>query len=108
MAELVYTRTYYPATVAERVINVIVGIVELLLAVRFILELLGASASASFIAWIYSTSGSLVAPFQGAFPSIVLSGTSVIDLSAALAMIVYAVIAWIVVRLIYFAFSSID
>jgi hypothetical protein len=80
----------------------------LLLAIRLVLELLGANASAPFIAWIYNASASLVAPFQGAFPSLYLSGGYIIDLSAILAMIVYAVIAWLVIRLIAFVFSSIE
>jgi hypothetical protein len=50
----------------------------------------------------------LVAPFQGAFPSLFLSGGYLIDLSAVLAMIVYAVVAWIIIRLIAFVFSSIE
>ena len=80
MAELTYTRTYYPAHLASRVINVIVSIIELLLALRLVLELLGANPGAAFIAWIYNTSYGLVSPFQGAFPSISLSGNSIIDL----------------------------
>jgi uncharacterized protein YggT (Ycf19 family) len=108
MAELVYTRRYYPARLAETVINVVLGFIELLLAVRIVLELLAANASAPFVAWLYSVSYGLVAPFQGAFPSLVLSGGYIIDLSAILAMIAYAVIAWLVVWLISFIFSAVD
>jgi hypothetical protein len=106
MAELVYMNTYSPAVIAERVINVIIGIIELLLAVRLVLELLGASAGAPFVAWIYNASWGLVAPFSGAFPSISLSGNSLIDLSTVLAMIAYAILAWIVVKLVFFVFNA--
>lgn len=108
MAELVYSRRFYPVTLAENAVNIVLGIIELLLAVRIVLELLGASAGAPFIAWLYVASGSLSAPFQGAFPSLYLSGNSLIDLSAILAMIAYAVIAWIFIRLIGFIFSSVE
>lgn len=107
MAELTYTtRAYSPAVLTARVVNIVLGIVELLLAVRIVLELLGASASAPFIAWLYGASGGLVAPFSGAFPSLNLGNGYLIDLSAIFAMIVYAVIAWLVIRLFEFAFSS--
>jgi hypothetical protein len=107
MAELVYMNTYSPAMLAERVINVIVGIIELLLAVRLVLELLGANAGAPFVAWLYNASWNLVAPFSGAFPSISLGGNSLIDFSTVFAMIAYAVLAWIVIKLVYFIFNAI-
>lgn len=108
MAELVYSTSYSPLGITARVVNIVIGIIELLLAVRIVLELLGASASAPFVAWLYDASGGLVAPFSGAFPPINLGNGYLIDLSAILAMIAYVVIAWIVVRLFEFAFSSLD
>ncbi len=109
MAELVYTNSrYYPSLLAERVISIVLGLIELLLAVRLVLELLGANSSSAFVAWLYAASGNLVAPFVGAFPSLYLSGGSTIDISAILAMITYAVIAWLVVRLIGFIFASVE
>jgi hypothetical protein len=107
MAELVYMRTISPAVLAERVINVIVGIIELLLALRLVLELLGASAGAPFVAWIYNASWNLVAPFSGAFPSLSLGGSALIDFSTILAMIAYAILAWIVIKLVFFVFNAI-
>jgi hypothetical protein len=106
MAELAYMHSTSPAILAERVINVIVGIIELLLAIRLVLELLGASAGAPFVAWIYDASWNLVAPFSGAFPSISLGSASLIDFSTILAMIAYAALGWIVTRLVFFVFSS--
>lgn len=109
MTELAYSRGYYhPAALAERLVYLVLSIVELLLAVRIVLELLGANAGSQFIAWLYGASGGLAAPFQGAFPSLYLGGGYVLDLSAILAMITYAVIAWLVMWLIAFAFSSLD
>jgi len=106
MAEIVYTSRYYPAALAERAIDIVVGLMELLIALRFVLELLDAGAGSSFVGWIYNASETLVAPFQGAFPSIVLSGGYVIDLSAVLAMIAYAIIGWLIIRLVAFVFNS--
>jgi YGGT family len=107
MSEFVYTRaSYYPATIVARVIDVVAGVVELLLALRLVLELLGANAGAAFVAWIYQASDNLVAPFAGAFPSISLGNGSVLDLSAVLAMIAYAILAWLLIRLFSFVFNS--
>jgi YGGT family len=106
MAEVIYTRAYSPLSITVRVVNIVLSIVELLLAVRIVLELLGANAGAPFIAWLYGASGGLVAPFEGAFPSLTLGNGYLIDLSAIFAMIAYAVIAWLVIKLFEFAFSS--
>jgi hypothetical protein len=91
---------------ADRVIGIIFGIIEFLLAVRFVLQILGANAGAQFVAWLLSVSGSLVAPFEGAFPVISLGGSSQIDLSLVLAMIVYAILAWLIARLLAFLWSA--
>lgn len=94
MTQLVQERPYYsfyPATLASRVVGTIIGIIGFLLAVRIVLELLGASASAPFVAWVYSVTGSLMGPFAGAFPNLSLGGF-VLDISALFAMIGYAII----------------
>jgi|SRR5665213_2538343 len=107
MAEIAYRNSYYyPTTFVARIIDVVVGVIELLLALRFVLEFLGANPQAAFIAWIYSAGSNLSAPFAGAFPSIPLGGTSLIDFSAILAMITYAALAWLLVRLMSFVFNS--
>jgi YggT family protein len=106
MAELVYMRNPSFALLGERAIDIVVGIIELLLAIRFVLELLGASSGAPFIAWVYSVSWNLVAPFSGAFPSLSLGGNSLIDFSTILAMIVYAILGWLAIKLIFFLFNA--
>ena len=78
-----------------RIVNTVFGIIGFMLALRVILVLLGASASAPFVAWIYSVTGSLMGPFVGAFPNLSLGGL-VLDISALFAMIGYAIIGWLV------------
>jgi hypothetical protein len=108
MAEIVLRRTYYPAIFVARVVNTIVGIIEVALAVRIVLELFGASSSSLFVAWIYGVTSAMIGSFSGAFPGLVLSPGSVIDLVAILAMIGYAILGWIVVRLLMFIFNSMN
>jgi hypothetical protein len=106
MNETISQRRYYPAIFVVRVVNAIVGIVEFALAVRIILELFGASASSQFVAWIYSVTAAMIGPFAGAFPGLVFGPGSIVDLVAMLTMIGYAVIGWLIARLLMFVFSS--
>jgi len=102
MQEVVYKQsyvTYSPVEFPLRVITFVVSAIEFLLALRLILVALGANSSAQFVAWIYSVTGSLIAPFSGAFPNLSLGGF-VLELSTLFAMIGYALIGWVVIRLI--------
>jgi uncharacterized protein YggT (Ycf19 family) len=105
MAELVLERSYYyPELLVSRIVNTIIGIVESLLAIRFLLKLLGASDTSQFIAWFYNITGQLVAPFAGAFPTFDILGMQ-IETATILAMIVYAFVGWLVMRLLSMAFA---
>lgn len=83
---------------AAQIIYTIGGIVEALIVIRLILELLAANPSAGFTNLIYTITDPLVAPFQGVFPTPQSHG-SVLDLAAILAIIVYALLTWLVARL---------
>lgn len=73
--------------------------IEVILLLRFGLKLLGANAGATFTQLTYNISGVLVAPFQYVF-SAPSAGGSVIEFSTLLALFVYWVIAWGIVKLI--------
>ncbi len=99
MTQLVYERPtyspYYPSTMVSKAAGAVIGLIEFLLALRIVLELLGANASAPFVAWVYAVTGSLMGPFVGAFPNLMLGGF-VLDIAAIFAMIGYAIIVWLV------------
>jgi hypothetical protein len=95
---------YYPGIFVARVISVIVVIVEIELTFRVILELLGANPYSPFVGWVYSFTGDLTSPFVGAFSSVPLGGISVLDLVTILAMVIYAILGWVVIRLVSFVF----
>jgi YGGT family len=89
-------------SVAERaamITYLILGILEALLITRVILKLLAANPSSSFVRFVYNISALLVAPFQGIFPT-PATQNSVLELSSLVAIAVYALIAWGIVRLI--------
>lgn len=83
---------------AAQFIYTIGGIVEVLLAIRVILELLAANPGAGFTRLMYTITDPLVGPFQGVFVA-PRSNSGVLDLAAILAMIVYALLTWLVARL---------
>jgi uncharacterized protein YggT (Ycf19 family) len=91
----VVTRAHRGATIVWFVL----GIVEALLIIRVVLKALGANPAAGFSQLIYSVSAPLVLPFQGIFPTPATS-RSVLELSALVAIVVYVLIAWGIVRLI--------
>ena len=60
-------RQEHRMTVAERIIYLIGGIIITLLAIRFILMLLGANRGSGFADFIYTVSHPFAAPFFGLF-----------------------------------------
>jgi len=87
---------------AAAAVGLIVGVVDVVIAGRFLLELLGASSQSSFVNFVYSVSAPLVAPFHGIFAN-AGSSTNIFEPAALVAIAVYAVIGWGVVMLIRIA-----
>ena len=73
--------------------------VEVLLLFRFFLRLIGANVAAGFTQFIYGLSYAFVAPFLYVVRSPEVAG-SVFEWTTLLAMLVYWVVAWGIVRLI--------
>jgi hypothetical protein len=84
---------------AAAVVGFIVGVVDILIAARFLGKLFGASAQSAFVSFIYTVSGPLVAPFQGIFGD---GGSKANSFETAdlVAIAAYAVIGWGLVMLI--------
>lgn len=91
---------YTPGVViAQRVIWFIAGLFSVIVALRFILLLLGASQGAAFTDLVYGLSTPLVAPFLGIFGTPTYEA-SVFEISSLLAIIVYMLIAWGLAKLV--------
>lgn len=84
--------------IAQRIVWYVAGLITAIIALRFILLLLGANREAGFTDFIYSISAPLVAPFVGIFGEPTY-GTSVFELSSVLAIVVYLLIAWGIAKL---------
>ncbi len=79
------------------------GALEVLLAFRLVLKLMGASISSAFVGLIYGLTGIFILPFEGIFRRGFAQGvetTSILEPSTLVAIIVYAVLAWGVVKLL--------
>ncbi|MBC7581865.1 YggT family protein [Aeromicrobium sp.] len=85
---------------AVRIIWFITGVVLTLLAFRFVLILLGANQANGFVNFIYSLSHPFAAPFFGIFSYDQTLGVAKFELSTLVAMLVYSLVAFGIVRLL--------
>ncbi|HSX31725.1 MAG TPA: hypothetical protein VLF43_00550 [Candidatus Saccharimonadales bacterium] len=88
------------SVLAARVIYYILGVIEVILAFRFILALLGANRANAFADFIFSISYPFAAPFFGLFGYQPSYGSAQLEMGTLVAMAVYALVAWGIVKLI--------
>jgi hypothetical protein len=89
------TRPLYRGT---QVVWYILGVIEILLAFRFVLKLLGANAAAGFTDFIYSVTYVFAAPFLNVFNITRVAGATV-EWTTILAMFVYWVLAMGIIKM---------
>jgi len=95
-----------PGRRAVEVTYLVFGIIEGLLAIRLILKLLGANPQAGFTNFIYGLTNFFMAPFRNLLPAVGTGSSSgaVLETSVVIAIIVYALVAWVLARLIVILF----
>lgn len=84
----------------EKLVYMIYGILAGLLAIRFILSMLGANRTNMFADIIYTVTGPLVSPFRGLFSIDTTYGASRFDIESVIAVIVYGLLAWVIAKAI--------
>jgi CHASE2 domain-containing sensor protein len=87
----------------EYLLYFLFGVLEILLAFRLVLKLTGASVASTFVGLIYGITGIFILPFEGIFRRAVVSGietTAVLEPATLVALIVYAVLVWGIVKLL--------
>jgi hypothetical protein len=89
-----------PAYTAANAVWTIAGTLLALLGIRFLLILLGANAGNGFVNFIYSLTRPFVSPFFGIFNYQTSYGISRIEVATLVAIVVYALIAWAIARLV--------
>jgi hypothetical protein len=77
----------------------VLGVLEVVLTARFFFELTAANSAAGFVKFILAISQPFSWPFNGIFP-VPRDGNNIFDTNILVAMVVYAVIAWGVTRLL--------
>jgi hypothetical protein len=93
-----------PGRRAVEVTYLVFGIIEGLLAIRLVLKLLGANPQAGFTNFINGVTDFFMAPFRNLLPAVGSSSGAVLETSVVIAIIVYALIAWVLARLIVIMF----
>jgi uncharacterized protein YggT (Ycf19 family) len=96
-----YTRRYNGLDRTAQIIYFLLGVLEILLALRFLFRLLSADTSNGFANFIINFTAPFVAPFNGIFNDQALTRTGVFEFSTLLAMAIYALIAYGIVKLLY-------
>lgn len=84
---------------AARVIWYVTGVIVTLLALRLVLQLLGANDDNGFVSFIYGLSGIFAGPFFGMFSYEPAYGISYFEISTFVAMLVYLLLGWGIARL---------
>jgi YggT family protein len=89
----------------ENLIYFIFGGIALLIAMRVLLKAIGANPDNGFTNFIYQLSRLFVAPFLTMVNPIELSETAVFEVASVLAIIIYMILAWLLVRLMVLLFN---
>ena len=87
---------------AYQIIWYVFGFVEIILAFRFVLKLLGANPDAGFTTLVYSVSSPFASPFSNIFQASTTKGietTSFFEWSTLVAAFVYLVITWAIFKI---------
>ena len=83
----------------------VAGVIETLFAVRIILKILVANPAAGFDQFITNITAPFLAPFAGLMTNASAANGSVLEITTLVAMLVYALVAWGIVRLIWIVFE---
>jgi uncharacterized protein YggT (Ycf19 family) len=97
---LEYRETIYKVT---QFVWLLFGALETLLGIRVILMLIGANPGTPFTALVYQLSELFLWPFRNIVANPAF-GNSVLEITTLIAMIVYPLIGWAIVRLIWVLF----
>jgi hypothetical protein len=92
-----------PTQTVANIIYFIGGLFEVALLFRLILKIASANPSSAFVSMVYGFTQILIMPFRGIFSSVVTTDTqvrSIFEPSTLVAMLVYATLAWGIVKLV--------
>ncbi len=89
---------------ASRLVWFVVGVLDVLLAIRFVLLLAGANAATGFANLVYGVTAPFVAPFLGLFGRHLTypgaAQTGYVEFESLVAIVVWTLVAWIIVKVL--------
>ncbi len=88
---------------ATQLVWLLFGILEALIALRIGLKLIGANPDSPIAAFVYGFTSLFLLPFEGLVGT-PQAGGMVLEITSVIAMLVYALIAWALERLIWVIF----
>ena len=88
---------------ATQLIWLVLGLIEALIALRFVFKLIGVNAANTFAALLYNVTDLFVAPFAS-LTGAPAAGGMVLEISSLIAMFVYLLLAWALERIVYVLF----
>jgi uncharacterized membrane protein len=92
----------------RRITYYVLGVLEVLFVFRFLFKLLGANPLSPFVSFIYALTKVFLYPFVGIFRTSVIETQAVFEPATLIGMIVYALIAWGIVKLIEISLHTSD
>lgn len=99
-ANLAYRQAIYKAT---QLIWLFFGILEALIGFRIVLRMIGANPASWFTAFVYQLTDIFLWPFQNIVVNPSFQGF-VLEITSFIGMLVYALVAWAIVRLVWLVF----
>ena len=91
--------TTKPIFKGTQIVWYLLGLLEVLLAFRFVLKLMGANPEAGFSSFLYAITWPFATPFLAVFRTTSVSG-SIFEWTTLLAMLVYFLVAFGIVKLL--------
>jgi uncharacterized protein YggT (Ycf19 family) len=88
---------------ATQLVWLLFGLLEGLLVLRVFLKLIGANAESPFANLVYNVTNLFLMPFAG-LTGTPAAGGMVLEISTLIAIVVYALVAWLVERLVWLLF----
>jgi hypothetical protein len=89
----------------SQIVYLVAGMIEALIGIRFVLKLIAANPQAGFARFIYGITTLFLIPFIDLTSNPSIAG-AVLEISSLIAMLIYALLAWAIVRIVWTLFSK--
>jgi uncharacterized protein YggT (Ycf19 family) len=84
--------------IIRTLVNIVFGIIEFLLSLRFIFKFFVVNSGTPFVAWIYGVTAMLVSPFVRILPDFKFGGF-VVDFATLVALLVYVFVGYLIIQI---------